>query len=208
MTSVLDRPVPLSGGDRTGGQRPVLAVLWGRPGVAAAVVAAVGGLTGAVSGYVMLRGPSSASGGLSVMLTGLLLGAVAGLVLGRRRAIVIAVVSHVAALELVRWPIDGPTVDGTISAAPTASSPSSPGAAFTPRCSSRRPSSECCTAPGSPAASWGGPHTTPAGHSSYGGAPPHCASSPCSAWPSWSGDRRRRPRSWGPTSSSPNASPR
>jgi len=47
-----------------------------------------------------------------VLVTGLLLGALAGFVLRRRLAVVLVLVAHVAALELVRLPVAGPTVDG------------------------------------------------------------------------------------------------
>jgi pimeloyl-ACP methyl ester carboxylesterase len=50
--------------------------------------------------------------GLALMATGAVLGTIAGVVLRRRRAVLLVLLAHVAALEVVRWPVDGPAVDG------------------------------------------------------------------------------------------------
>jgi hypothetical protein len=55
-------------------------------------------VTGTASALLMPRGPVSAGPGVAVMVTGLLLGALAGLVLRRRGAVVLVVLAaHVAA---------------------------------------------------------------------------------------------------------------
>ena len=60
----------------------------------------------------MPRGPVGSWSGLALMATGLLLGAVAGLVLRQRRGVLLVLLAHIAAFELVRWPVAGPVVDG------------------------------------------------------------------------------------------------
>ena len=98
---------------RNGSQAPsALTALWRRRWAAIGLVVAVGMVTGRASDLLMPRGPMSAGPGVAVMVTGLLLGALAGLLLRRRRAVVLVLAAHVAALELVRLPLAGPTVDG------------------------------------------------------------------------------------------------
>lgn len=91
--------------------RPV-EVLWRQPVPAVAVVAGVGTVSGGVWALAMPRGPVDAGSGLALMVTGLLLGALAGLVLRRRCAVLVVLLAHVVAYELVRLPVDGPSVDG------------------------------------------------------------------------------------------------
>lgn len=83
-----------------------------RPWAAAGEVAAVGLLSGAAWAPAMPRGPVDAGSGVALMVTGLLLGAVAGVLLRRRRAVLLVLLAHVAAYELVRLPVAGPSVDG------------------------------------------------------------------------------------------------
>lgn len=90
----------------------VLAALWRRRWAAAGLVLAVGVVTGTASALLMPRGPVSAGPGVAAMIIGLLLGALAGVVLRRRLAVVLVLAAHVAALELARLPLAGPTVDG------------------------------------------------------------------------------------------------
>jgi proline iminopeptidase len=98
-SGVLTAPVPVEN-------------LWARPVRAVAVVAGVGIVSGVVWALVMPRGPVDAGSGLALMVTGLLLGALAGLVLRRRRAVLVVLLAHIVAYELVRLPVDGPVVDG------------------------------------------------------------------------------------------------
>ncbi|MHA6781941.1 alpha/beta fold hydrolase [Pseudonocardia saturnea] len=86
--------------------------LWARPAAAVAVVAGGGIVSGGVWAFAMPRGPVDAGSGLALMVTGLLLGVLAGMVLRRRRAVWVVLLAHVAAYELVRLPVDGPSVDG------------------------------------------------------------------------------------------------
>jgi pimeloyl-ACP methyl ester carboxylesterase len=98
-SGVLTAPVPVEN-------------LWARPATAVAVVAGAGLVSGVVWALVMPRGPVDAGSGLALMVTGLLLGALAGLVLRRRRAVLVVLLAHIVAYELVRLPVDGPVVDG------------------------------------------------------------------------------------------------
>ncbi len=92
--------------------RLTLRNLGDRPWPAAGAVVAAGLLSGAAWALAMPRGPVDAGSGLALMGTGLLLGAVAGVLLRRRRALVLVLLAHVVAYELVRLPVDGPSVDG------------------------------------------------------------------------------------------------
>lgn len=104
------RPVPVGvAGGLTA--PPFVESLWRHPVRALAVVAGVGIVSGAAWALAMPRGPVDAGSGLALVATGLLLGAVAGLVARRRRAVVLVLLAHVAAYELVRLPVDGPAVD-------------------------------------------------------------------------------------------------
>jgi proline iminopeptidase len=96
-------------GQRTPG---ALAALWRHRRAAIGLVVALGAVTGMASALLMPRGPVSAGPGVAVMITGLLLGALAGVVLHGRLAVVLVLAVHVAALELARLPLTGPTVDG------------------------------------------------------------------------------------------------
>ena len=69
-------------------------------------------MSGAVSVFFMPRGPVSAIPGVAEMATGPVLGAFAGLLLQKRRAVLLVLLAHVVTLELVRLPYNGPTVDG------------------------------------------------------------------------------------------------
>jgi len=98
-----------------GGLRPTLEGVAGRvrqdwrAGLLAAVgVAAVAGLATA---WLIPRGPTTGPQGLVVIATGLLVGAVAGLLIGRARAIVPVGIIHLAAIELGRLDAVGPTID-------------------------------------------------------------------------------------------------
>lgn len=86
--------------------------LWRHPVRAVAVVTGAGIVSGGIWALAMPRGPVDAGSGLALMVTGLLLGALAGLVLRRRRAVLVVLLAHVVAHELVRLPVDGPSVDG------------------------------------------------------------------------------------------------
>ena len=87
-------------------------LVWRRRWLTVSVLAVLGAPTGALSGFLMPRGPVSAGPALLMMIMGLLLGALAGLVTGRWWSIFLVLITHLVALELIRWPVDGPTVDG------------------------------------------------------------------------------------------------
>jgi len=100
------------GTGRTPTPPPLLDRLWRRRSAAVALVAAAGVVSGAVWALAVPRGPMNSWSGLALMATGLLLASVAGLVLRHRRAVLLVLAAHVAAFEVVRWPVDGPVVDG------------------------------------------------------------------------------------------------
>lgn len=76
--------------------------------LAAAVAAAV---AGAVGGWLMPRGPVTTAQALGTVAGCLLIGAAAGLLTRSRWALLLAPAAFVAFYELVRLPVDGPTVD-------------------------------------------------------------------------------------------------
>ena len=90
----------------------MLARLWQHRRSAIGVVVAAGAATGVTTALLLPRGPVVASQGVELMVTGAVLGVLAGLVLRRRRAVLLVLLAHLAALELVRLPLTGPTVDG------------------------------------------------------------------------------------------------
>jgi proline iminopeptidase len=90
----------------------MLARLWQHRRSAIGVVVAAGAATGVTTALLLPRGPVVASQGVALMATGAVLGVLAGLVLRRRRAVLLVLLAHLAALELVRLPLTGPTVDG------------------------------------------------------------------------------------------------
>ena len=91
---------------------PLLEVLWRRRALAVALVIAAGAISGVIWASAMPRGPTNSWSGLTLMATGLLLGAIAGLALRRRVAVLLVLLAHGATFELCRWPVDGPVVDG------------------------------------------------------------------------------------------------
>ena len=107
LPDTTDRP-PTDAPDPTG----LLARLQERRPAAVGSVAGAGAATGIVTALLLPRGPVSAAQGVTVMATGLALGLLAGFLLQRRRAVILVLLPHVAALELVRLPLTGPTVDG------------------------------------------------------------------------------------------------
>lgn len=73
---------------------------------------AVPALAGALVAVTMPRGPATSAQALAVMALGLAVGVTAGFILRSRWALLLAPVAHVVAIELVRLPVVGPTVDG------------------------------------------------------------------------------------------------
>lgn len=80
-------------------------------GALAAVLAAAA-LAGLGTALLAPLGPTTAPEGLAVVVTGLLIGLAGGRVTGAARVAVPLVVVHAAAVELGRWGLDLPTVDG------------------------------------------------------------------------------------------------
>ena len=97
------------------GLRPTIEGLAGRARVdwRIGLLAAVGlaAAAGLATSWLIPRGPSTALQGLVVMATGLLIGATAGLLVGRRAAIVPVGLVHLASIELGRLDAVGPSLD-------------------------------------------------------------------------------------------------
>jgi len=89
----------------------VLAPVWSRRWTGVAVVVGLGGILGVILAVTMPRGPMTTSQALIAMLTSLLVGGTAGLVMRSRWAIVLAPAVLMVVFELVRVGTDGPTVD-------------------------------------------------------------------------------------------------
>jgi len=81
-------------------------------GVSLLVVAVVAAAFGLVSGWLTPRGPITAAEALVTMAAGAALGVAAGLATGSRWSLLVAPVAFIAAVELARLGVDGPTVDG------------------------------------------------------------------------------------------------
>lgn len=90
---------------------PLLARAWAdrRLGLAAAL--AVVATAALLSALLTPRGPITTVEALATMAMGLVVGTGAGFLAGRRRVVPLALVVFIAVFELVRLPVDGPTVD-------------------------------------------------------------------------------------------------
>jgi proline iminopeptidase len=76
-----------------------------------ALVAGVAALIGLIIALILPRGPTTTAQALIVLITGLVVGVVAGLVMQSRWAMLVAPVVYIIALELGRWDAVGPSVD-------------------------------------------------------------------------------------------------
>lgn len=74
-------------------------------------VISLAALSGALVAIAMPRGPATSAQALAVLALGLLVGLSAGFLLQSRWALLLAPVVHIVAIELVRMPVSGPTVD-------------------------------------------------------------------------------------------------
>ena len=92
--------------------RTVLEYMWSdwRIGLIVAVGAAAG--AGLVSAWLTPRGPVTTPQALASMAAALLVGMLAGLVMGSRWSMLVTPAVYVVAFELARLGVDGPTVDG------------------------------------------------------------------------------------------------
>lgn len=88
-----------------------LAVIWQHRGLGIGIAAALSSLVGFVIALTMPHGPATAGQALTVMVTGLALGLIAGLVMRNRWAILLTGLVYIAAAELGRLDAVGPTVD-------------------------------------------------------------------------------------------------
>lgn len=80
---------------------------WARLALSIAVPA----LAGVLVAVAIPRGPATSAQALAVMALGLAVGVASGFLLRSRWAMLLAPAAHVAAIELVRLPVIGPTVD-------------------------------------------------------------------------------------------------
>jgi proline iminopeptidase len=92
--------------------RSVVEPAWREPRFALAVGVGVAALWGLIAGWWTPRGPLTSGEALWSIAISLIVGAVAGMVLRSRWAMLSTPVLFAAVFELVRLEVDGPTVDG------------------------------------------------------------------------------------------------
>ena len=85
--------------------------VWDRPWLRFALAIGVAAASGLLTAFMMPRGPVTTAQALTVLLTGLAVGVIAGLVMKSRWALLVAPVAYILAFELGRWDAVGPTVD-------------------------------------------------------------------------------------------------
>lgn len=90
----------------------LLHVLWRDRRIGSAVVSVLALLLGLAIAQTMHRGPATAAQALIVMASSLIVGGVAGFILRSRWAMLIMPLVYMIAVEIGRWQIIGPTVDG------------------------------------------------------------------------------------------------
>jgi proline iminopeptidase len=76
-----------------------------------ALTAAAPAIFGLLAGLLVPRGPSTSGQAVSLMVVGVLVGGLVGYAWRTRWAILLAPLSHAVVVELVRLPLEGPTVD-------------------------------------------------------------------------------------------------
>lgn len=90
----------------------LLHVLWRDRRIGGAVATVLALLLGLAIAQTMPRGPATAPQALIVMASSLILGGLAGFILRSRWAMLITPLVYMVAVEIGRWQIVGPTVDG------------------------------------------------------------------------------------------------
>ncbi len=102
-TNTLEKPVT--------SQPNFLEFIWDSRWLGLGITVSVAAVTALALALTMPRGPSTTAQGLIILVTGLVVGVVAGLAMQSRWAMVIAPAAYIIALELGRWSAYGPTVD-------------------------------------------------------------------------------------------------
>ena len=92
--------------------RTVLESFWSDWQIGLAVVAGVAAGAGLISAWLTPRGPVTTPQALASMAAALVIGVVAGLVMGSRWSMLVTPAVFVVVFELARLGVDGPTVDG------------------------------------------------------------------------------------------------
>ena len=92
--------------------RTVLESYWSDWRIGLAVVVGVAAGTGLISAWLTPRGPVTTPQALALMAAALVIGVVAGLVMGSRWSMLVTPAVFVVVFELARLGVDGPTVDG------------------------------------------------------------------------------------------------
>jgi pimeloyl-ACP methyl ester carboxylesterase len=95
----------------TGRLTRALRPVWSRRWIGIGIAVAVAGIFGVILGLTMPRGPMTTPQALIAMLSSLLVGGIAGVVLRSRWAMLLAPAVFMVVYELVRVGTDGPTVD-------------------------------------------------------------------------------------------------
>lgn len=104
----LPAPSPVS---TTGRPARALRQVWSCRRIAIGIAAAVAGIFGVILGLTMPRGPLTTPQALIALLSSLLVGGIAGVVMRSRWATLLAPAVFMVVFELVRVGTDGPTVD-------------------------------------------------------------------------------------------------
>lgn len=90
----------------------LLGLVWHDRWIGSAVAAGAAAITGLLAATIMPRGPITSTQALWLLVAGLATGALAGLAMRSRWAMVLAPIANVLAFEFGRRGTDGPTVDG------------------------------------------------------------------------------------------------
>lgn len=85
--------------------------IWSRPSAGLGIVIAIAALTALLAAWLTPRGPVNGTEALVSILIALIVGALAGLAMGSRGAVVLAPVIFMTVFELARLRVSGPTVD-------------------------------------------------------------------------------------------------
>lgn len=87
-----------------------LSTIWQHRGLGMAVALGVTALAGLFVSFTMPRGPATAAQALTIMVTGLIVGLVAGLASRSRWAMVLAPIAYIVTIEIGQLDVVGPTV--------------------------------------------------------------------------------------------------
>lgn len=85
--------------------------LWHNPRIGATLALSTAAISGALVALIIPRGPATTAQAVILLLISLALGLFIGMAMRSRWALLLGSLVHILAIEVVRYPIDGPTVD-------------------------------------------------------------------------------------------------